>query len=227
MQRTFFIKAFVFVLAGLFIFGLVIPGYSMYVGNASENGFSDPGGTSGVSSTKSTITIKYLIIKSAKYFLKGKSSVDLLASRLEAAELDGINFYELQQIANDALWNMRTARYYYLELKNLADATPYNQAVISQLAAFDYKAFSNENRLNNDIYGQVTGYLQAGDIRGSYDQLFTYTDNIINFMETVQWDVFCWKFPEMDTIWKLNQECAQMLLFGQYIAQIFNRLSRS
>jgi hypothetical protein len=227
MQRKFFIKAFVFVLAGLFIFGLAIPGYAMMCGNTSEEGFIDPGGTTGVSSTKSTTTIKYLIIKSAKYFLTGKSSVDLLASRLEAAELDGINYYELQQIVNDALWNMRTARYYYRELKNLADATPYNQTVIAQLAAFDYNTFANEYGLNGHIYDQVTAYLQPGDIRGSYDQLLTFTDNIINFLERVQWDVYFCKFPAMATIWKLNQECAHMLLFGQYIAQTFYRLSRS
>jgi hypothetical protein len=224
MQRTYFIKIVFFVLAGLFILGLTIPGYSMMCGNYSENGFIDPTGTTEANSTNSSTTIKSIIIISAKYYLKGKSSVDLLASRLEAAELDGINYYELQQIANDALWNMRTARYYYQELKNLADATPYNQAVIALLATFDYDTFSNKYGLNSYVYDQVTTYLQPGNIRGAYDQLFTYTDNIINFLERVQWDFYCWKFPKMDTIWKLNQECAQMLLFGQYIAQTFYSL---
>jgi hypothetical protein len=199
----------------------------MYVGNYSEQSFNDGDpdtSTESKSSIASSFTIKYLIIKSATYFFKGKSNIDLLASRLEAADIEAVNFYELQKIVNDALYNMKTARYYYQALKSKADNTPYNQTIISQLIVFDYDSFSAEFGLNGDIFNQVKGYLKAGDVRGTYARLYAYTDNIIDMLETVQKEVYYWDIPEIKNVWKLHQECAHMLLFGQYIAQIFQNL---
>jgi len=211
------------------VFILVIPfhGFSMYVGNYSEQSFNEDEpdtSTESKSSIASSFTIKYLIIKSATYFFKGKSKIDLLASGLEAADIEGINFYELQQIVNDALCNMKTARYYYQALKSKADNTPYNQMVINQLTVFDYDSFSAGIGLNGDIFNQVKGYLKVGDVRGTYARLYAYTDNIIDMLETVQKEVYYWQIPGIENVWKLHQECAHMLLFGQYIAQIFQNL---
>jgi hypothetical protein len=221
-------KSFI-LLSLICIFILVIPfhGFSMYVGNYSEQSFNEgepDKSTGSKSSIASSFTIKYLIIKSATYFFKGKSKIDLLASRLEAADIDGVNFYELQQIVNDALCNMKTARYYYQALKNKADNTPYNQTVINQLTVFDYDSFSVEIGLNGDIFDQVKGYLKMGNVRGTYARLYDYTDNIIDMLETVQKEAYCWQIPDIENVWKLHQECAHMLLFGQYIAQIFQNL---
>jgi hypothetical protein len=225
MNRAIVVKIFRISLAGVLIFGLSAPGYPMMVGNYSEKGFDEPGGgTTAISSTTASETIKDLIIKSATYFLKGKSNIDLLASKLEAANQEELGFYEFQTIVNEALNNMREARSYYQTLKLRADATPYNQAVIMQLINFDYDSLMEEYNLNGDIFNQVKVYLQAGDIRGTYRRFFNYTDNIVGMLETVQTEVTCWNFPEMNNIWKLIQECSQMHLFGQYIAQTFYNL---
>jgi hypothetical protein len=201
----------------------------MFVANYSEQSFNDGDpdtSTESKSSIASSFTIKYLIIKSATYFFKGKSKIDLLASGLEAADIEGVNFYELQQIVNDSLCNMKTARYYYQALKSKADNTPYNQPVISQLIVFDYDSFSVDIGLNGDIFNQVKGYLKMGDVRGAYARLYDYTDNIIDMLEAVQKEVYYWEIPGIENVWKLHQECAHMLLFGQYIAQIFQNLHR-
>jgi len=212
-------------LAVVLIFGMASFGFSMYVGNYSEETFDEPdGGTSAVKSAETFETIRDLIIKSATYFLRGKKNVDLLASKLEAAEIEGICFFELQNIVNNSLYNMRIARYYYQALKNKADNTPYNQVIINQLISFDYDSFLKEYNLNSDIYNQVKGYLQAGDVRGAYDRLYTYIDNIVGMLEVAQEDIYYGDIPETANIWKLNQECAHMLLFGQYISQTFHKL---
>ncbi len=219
-------QIFLYILTvAVLLFGLTAPGFSWYVGNYSEKGFDEPGEqTSGTSSTMSSATIKDLITKSATYFFKGKSDIDLLVSKLEAAEQEGVWFYELQTIVNGALENMRTSRYYYQTLMNRAENTPYNQGVINQLASFSYDSFAGKNSLNRDMFDQVKGYLQAGNVRGTYTRLYTYTDTIIGMLETVQSKVYYWELPEISSIWKLNQECAHMLLFGQYMAQIFYEL---
>ena len=211
----------------LLICGLVIPGFSMYVGNYSGSSFDDTGTLSGPTAMTATTsgTVEDLVIKSATYFLKGKAYVDLLASRLEAAEIEGVCFYDYQMLVNDALDNMRMARYYYQSLKNKADITPYNQTVIEKLKAFDYQSFMEENGLISDMFNQVKSYLVAGDVRGAYGRFLAYTDDIITILETVQKNVYYWNFPKTATVWKLNQECAKMLLFGQYMAQVFYKIN--
>lgn len=221
-------KSFIFLsLICVFIFVIPFHGFSMFVANYSEKSFNEgepDTSTESKSLIGSSLTIKYLIIKSATYFFKGKSNIDLLTSRLEAADIDAVNFYELQEIVNNALCNMKTARYYYQALKSKANNTPYNQTVISQLTVFDYDLFSAEIGLNGDIFNQVKGYLKMGDVRGTYDRLYVYTDNIIDMLETVQKEIYYWNIPGIKNVWKLHQECAHMLLFGQYIAQIFQNL---
>lgn len=208
--------------------GLVFPGFSMMVGNTSGKSFEDPpppepGGTASKASG-TTGAIEDLVIRSATYFLKGKAHVYLLSSRLEAADIEGVNFNEYQKLVNDALCDMRAARYYYQTLKNKANRTPYNQDVISRLTSFDYKSFSKEYGLNADAFAKLTGYLQTGDVRGAYARMYIYVDTIIDHLETIQREVYYWSFPKEANIWKLNQECASMLLFGQYMAQVFYKI---
>jgi len=218
------------VLIGIFILGIAFPGFSMFVGNYSEESFEedDPEGqTMAVISAGASATIKDLISKSATYFLRGKANVDWLTSKLEAADREGVCFSELQTIVNDSLYNMKVARYYYQTLKNKADSTPYNKVVINQLINFDYDSFSREYSLNSDIYNQVKEYLKAGDVRGAYARFYTYIDSIVGILEMVLENVYCGDIPETANIWKLNHECTHMLLFGQYIAQTYFNLINS
>jgi hypothetical protein len=206
---------------------LTVPAISMYVGNTSGSSFNDSGTLSEprANTTIASGTVEDLVIKSATYFLKGKAYVDLLASRLEAAEHDGIRFYDYQMLVDNALDNMRMARYYYQALNERAEITPYNPVVIEKLVAFDYQLFMNENSLVSDLFNRVESYLGAGDVRGAYGRFLMYTTNIINILEIVQRNVYYWNFPKTATIWKLNQECASMLLFGQYMAQVFYKIN--
>ncbi|MCP4147068.1 MAG: hypothetical protein GY757_04895, partial [bacterium] len=121
MKLKSFISA---VFSVVLVFVLVSPGYSMYVGNYSEKGFDEEETASGtMAKASSSSGIEYLVINSATYFLQGKSQVDLLASKLEAADHDGVWFYEYQTIVDDALYDMKTARYYYQSLVNKANNT--------------------------------------------------------------------------------------------------------
>lgn len=210
----------------VFIYVMPFHGLSMFVGNTSGKSFEEPlTGSDTVSKTSGTYeTIEDLVIKAASNFLRGKSSVYLLSSRLEAEEQDSIYYYDYQVTVNEALSYMRMARYYYQALKNKAGITPYNQEVITQLKTFDYNSFSKDYGLNSDIFNQVKSYLEKGDVRGVYARLLAYTESIINILETVQKDVYYCNFPKVETIWNLNQECANMLLFGQYVTRVFYKI---
>ncbi|MCP4213858.1 MAG: hypothetical protein GY765_04335 [bacterium] len=210
------------ILVGVLVLG-VVPGYSMYVGNYSGKSF-DASQVQAGDESASAFTIEELVVKSAVFFLRGKSRVDLLASELEGADLEGKDSTGYRKIVTEALDNMVIARSYYLALMNQADKTPYNQKIILQLTTFKYHSFFKKKRMNGDISLEVQGYLEAGNVRGAYERLYGFTDNIVSILEKIREQVVNREFPDTENIWRLNQECAHMLLFGQYMAQTFKNL---
>jgi len=211
----------------LFILTMPFLNFPMYVGNTSGKSFDEPPETGSGTLSKTSATydaIEDLVIKAATYFLRGKSSIYLLSSKLEAAEQEMLCYYDYQVTVNEALGYMRMAQYYYQALKNKAEVTPYNQEVISQLKTFDYDSFSKDYGLNSDIFNQVKSYLENGDVRGVYARFLTYIESIISILEIVQKDVYYWNFPKVETIWNLDQGCANMLLFGQYVTRVFYKI---
>lgn len=205
------------------VLGLALPGHSMYLGNWLEKSFTDPTGRS-ITITQ-TDSIKNLIIKAGTSFFKGHANINVLVSKLEIAEIDGVSYYELQTILTEALANMRNSRNYYSTLINTTASLEYNPDVLNQLKNFDYLSLSSAYGLNMDIFNQVKNYLYIGDVRGTYTKLFTYTDTIVKLLESIQQEIYA-STGSVDTakIWRLNQECSQMILFGQYIAQVFKHI---
>lgn len=215
-------KVFLTVLVGILLFGFSFPGYAWFVGNYSGGYFGTLDGPQMVGAD--TMSIKDLVIKSAGYFLRGKAYVNLFAEKVELSELDGIDFSDMDNMLRLALISMESSHSYYKTLKKKADETPYNPQAIQELVTFDYDTFGKENNLVNDIYADVKSYLIKGDVRGFYDRLFVYTGNIIDILEILKGEIEIGIFPDIKNIWKLNQKCSKMLLFGQYASQVFKTI---
>lgn len=210
------------VLVMMCMFGFVMSGFSMFVGNYSEKSFTNPDGWT--PTVNASEIVKDLLIKGATSFLRGQSNSDELVSKLEAAELEGLDYFELQTLVSKGLANMKAACHYYQELDGLARNLSYNPRVIEQLKAFDYLSQAREYEVNMDIFSEVKSYLCEGNIRGVYARFYTYTSTIVRMLETVQAEISAVGNPDTLNIWRLNQECAHMHLFGQYIAQIFRKI---
>jgi hypothetical protein len=116
---------------------------------------------------------------------------------------------------------MNMARYYYQELQYKANRTPYNQGVINKLLSFDYDSFQEQNGLLKDVFSEVKSYLVDGDVRGIYNRTSAYFDTIINTLETIKGELYAGKVPGNAHMWNLNQICAKVHMFGQYVARIF------
>lgn len=209
-------------LIGVCVLGLAWPGFSMFHLNLTEKSFTDPEGITGPSNPSETINA--LIIKGAVSFLKGNACINLLVSKLEAAELEGFSFPELQILVSDALSHIMAARNSYLTLNSMVATLSYNPVVIDQLKALDYSALARDYGMNMDIFERVRLYLQTGDIRGVYTRVYTYTDTIITMLGVVQKEIETNTLPNTNTIFRLNQETIHMALFGQYIAQMFRHI---
>lgn len=215
-------KAFLTVLVGILVFGVSFPGYAWFVGNYSDGIFRMPDGPQMAGAD--TMSIKELVIRGAGHFLRGKAYVNLFAEKVELSELQGIDFSDIDNILRLALISMKSSHSYYQTLKKKADETPYNPQAIQELAIFDYDTFGKENNLVNDIYADVKSCLIKGDVRGFYGCLFVYTSNIIDILKILKEEIEIGIFPDIKDIWKLNQKCSKMLLFGQYASQVFKTI---
>jgi hypothetical protein len=205
------------------LFFSVAPVHARLHSNSSDSAYEGGDGTS--STGEATIacysTIRELIIKGAEYFFKAHADINRLSEKVEISDIEGADYYTLWWTVNSALDNMNMARYYYQELQNKANNTPYNQVVINKLLAFDYDAFQEEHGLLKDVFSEVKGYLVKGDVRGIYNRTSAYFDTLAKTLETIKWELYAGKFPSNNHMWNLNQVCAKAHMFGQYVARVF------
>jgi len=194
--------------------------------NSSDGAFDKGDGTS--STGKATLacssTIRELIIKGAEYFFKAHADINVLSEKIEISDINGADYYTLWCTVNSALYNMNIARYYYQELEIKANHTPYNQVVINKLLAFDYDSFQEEHGLLKDVFSEVKSYLVNGDVRGIYSRTSVYFDTLINTLETIKGELNVGKVPSNTHMWNLNQVCAKVHMFGQYVSRVFNEI---
>jgi len=181
----------------------------------------DPGG-GGKSLTGATVGS--LIAEGGTYFLKSSSDIDLFLSLVESSELSGPDYEALQAALNSTIENMEKAKAIYYQLKNLAAVTPYNQEIISKLIEFDYSEFNEERGLIPVIFERVEKLLCQGDVRGVYAEFHYNTGQILETLYTLKKDVDGGIFPNLSTVWRVNQMFSKENLFGQYVAEVFYNL---
>lgn len=193
--------------------------------NGAGDGYIPPGGSSGIKGVSGN-PIETYVIEGAGYFLEANSCILQLLNKVEMAELRGADYSEIQAIVDNAIHNMKNARTAYDNLISSAEATPYNQYVITKLMTFDYDGFAKQKELNSVIFGAVEHYLGSGDITGSFKKINAKFAKITNMLNTMSETIASNQTPQLSSLWKLNQESSQTLLFGQYVAQVFYELRK-
>jgi len=165
-----------------------------------------------------------MIIEGAGYFLASHADMQGFSNKIELSEMNGLNYPGLQATLNSAIANMENAAGTYKGLIRAAKETPYNQAVIHRLMKFAYRGFMKKNHLVSDVFKKVQGFLARGDVTGAYIKLETSKDDIISRLYRIKAAVDSNLFPDINLLYQVNQAYCETLLFGQYIAQVFNNL---
>ena len=163
-------------------------------------------------------TIKVDIIDGAGYFLKAYSDILLFLNKIELAETRGLNFVEINTILDSAIENMEHLKFTYSRLCAKAEATPYNQSVLKRLKKFDYISCREKNTLTPVIFNEVKLYLSSGNIRGVYYKILLDTEKILSILKGIKEKTTDYVFPPVSDLWKLNQSCSDIFLFGKYVA---------
>jgi hypothetical protein len=185
-----------------------------FFANGSDEGYPGDG-------EKSYIPIENYVIDGAGYFLKGYSDIQKFLNLFELQDKNGIDYYEWQTVVNSAWSNVNNAVQTYNLLIKKAESTPYNEEFISRLIYFKYSEFIKENDLNSIIFNKCEDYLKKGDITGMYKHTLAEFTDIIDILSNVKEDLSFNKLPELSILWKLNETCAELSLFGQYASRVF------
>lgn len=225
------LKIFVGVLVLIFTSSLA---YSTIWGNWSECGYEgeceDPEANSigvyvleSVESGKRT-GIRMLIVESAGHLLNAYSGMLTLLNRVEMSELNGPNLAEMRELTYRVIEEMEKANSSIRLLKTTADQTPYHQPVIQRLLTFDFDGMQMERGLNAVIFADVKTYLSRGDIRGLYALFLDYSEEILGRLYTVKASVEADKFPNIHSLWRINQDYMSLIGLGQHTSEVFERV---
>jgi hypothetical protein len=171
-----------------------------------------------------TKTIGSLVIQSAGYFLESQSSYLLFLNRIELSEISGIDYAELKALLNSTVDRLESSRKKYFELVNLAENTPMNQDIVWRLIFFDYGSFQRSNDLEPRIFRRVSWWLSMGDLRGAYCSFFNDVEKLLAKLRDIKLSIDNEKMPRISALWRINQKYCEMLLFGQYVTEIFSTL---
>jgi len=209
------------ILIGILLIMVYFNSFSLIYDNGAGTGY---GGEEDGKSAYSGNTIENYIIEGAGYFLAGYSDVLRLLNRIELSGSAGPDFAELNTILESALNNVKSSGYTYANLIQEAEITPYNESVIAKLIRFDYKSFLISNGLNSDVFQPVETYLGNGNITGIFRQNYSDMLYLEALLLSLKVSIKLSEMPELNTLWKLNQEYASALLFGQYVAQVFQAI---
>ncbi|MDQ1353839.1 MAG: hypothetical protein QG657_4146 [Acidobacteriota bacterium] len=137
------------------------------------------------------------------------------------AALNGLNYEEALRIVNSAVYNLERARATYFKLTILADITPYELTVQSQLVNFDYTDFQEGKGFNPNVYKVVEGFLGKGDIRGVYHKLYNDVSWILGRLYRVKAGLEKNELAAISELWSIHQQYADSIFFGQYVVAVF------
>ena len=190
-------------------------------GNESDGAYlPPPPASNGMASIKS-ITLRQLIADGGSQFFKSAGHIEQFFSLVESSEVTGPDYKGMQKNLNAAIFYLEQAGNTYLQLKNQAAVTPYNQEVISKLLNFDYDSFQQENGFFPVIFAKVKGFLAVGDVTGIYNEFYLYTGDILDLLYLLKKDIDAGIFPDISIAWSINQKYSEIKIFGQYVARVF------
>ncbi len=93
--------------------------------------------------------------------------------------------------------------------------------MIYRLIFFNYDLLQLQRGLNQYIFKEVKKYLSTGNINGIFNRLLSASETLILKVTALKDTVHAYKFPDLYTIWRVNQLFSETLLFGQYTAEVF------
>jgi hypothetical protein len=174
--------------------------------------------------TSGNTSIEKIVIIAAGEYLNAYSNALILLNKIEMSDLMGVDFEEMQKIAETAVNSIQRTHYAYALLVEKAAVAQYNKTTLDKLFYFNYENFKKSHRLNTDIFNQVSTYLKSGDIRGAYDKIQLDTEELSLMLSNIKDSIDRYTIPENYQLWRMNEKFSDSMLFGQYVAEVFQSI---
>lgn len=210
------------------------PAYGLIMGNQGDQMFTTNEETTGTGDESIGVTagtgmsqIGIYIAKSAGYFLRSQASMLRMLDKVEMADSEGFDYYNFRLELCAAIENMEMSKLYYTLLKKTASDTPYNPDRIKGLVSFDYDRFRVERGLNAVTLRTVQNYLEKGDVTAFFNYLLSGTSIILDKLYKINETTDKYEMAPIRQFWELNQVYSEILMAGQYSAQIFFEVSNT
>jgi len=216
-SMTLLLAIFLIIIGNMIIFPYIIA-------NESEVVFI-PGDDDGDNSNSGRCAIQQKVISAAGYFLLSQSDFLLFLNKIEISGTTGTVEPELPLILEKACLNMESAVNEYAELVTSADNTAYETGILYALSTFDYDALAMEKKVNREIFQQVQSFLKNGDVKGLYHQLKANASQLLQDLQRLRGAIDPGLFPNIGDLWAIGQTYSETLLFGNYTAAIFYRIT--
>lgn len=168
-----------------------------------------------------SLTVGQLVIIGGENLLYSHSAICRFSGLIERSELYGLDFENLSLTLDQAIEHMEIARVTYFRLKTLASGLPYNQYVIEKLKNFDYQKFQSDRGLIASLFTKVQDLLKKGDVTGVFVEFHNYSCGILDSLYVIKNDIDENRMPDINKIWKVNQNYSEFRMFGQYVAEVF------
>ncbi|MGE5343154.1 MAG: hypothetical protein ACM3SY_16915 [Candidatus Omnitrophota bacterium] len=210
------------VLAVVFLCLLQTPSFSMFRVNTGQTCFEE---STLIQSFGPSNSMESYIVNGASYFLKSYSDTLQALNLVEISTPSTLDTNALRTLLKGSMGNMMNAVANYRNLKVSADATPYNPVMIQRLQNFDYMALCHSKGLNESVMRKVAFFLSIGDVRGAFGNILNQSESILKLQQSAYHIQDTSILPDIELLWKLNNQLAESMLFGQYCAQIFKSIN--
>ncbi len=211
------------ILIGIVCIAMAIHGFSLICGNGAGTAYTNDG--SEADSKNSGNTINLLIEDAAAHFMLSKSDILYFSNLYEMAD-SGIDFNQWRESIDNAIYNLEKSQKFYSNIIQTAEATPYNMPVLEKLANFNYLAFVSSNNLNTSIMQQVESFLSRGDITGMFKEISDKLKAVDAVLRAIDNEVTIDTIPGVESVWRLNNEVSEFMLFGEYVAMVFYEINQ-
>jgi hypothetical protein len=200
----------------LFVFNINL--YSLICSNGSGRGYE------GVGNSVTGSSIESYIVDGAGFYLNAKLDIETILRLIELKDIQGLDYKILNMVVDSAISDIKTAIGTYDVLIQEASNTPYDEEIQKKLITFDYSSFMLLNGLNKTTFSAVSGFLKYGDITGSFKKTHLDMKNILAMLQTIKGATALNRLPDLSIIWRLNESCCEVSLFGSYVARVFSAI---
>jgi hypothetical protein len=216
IKKTLIIK----LLAVIFVLTLFCYAYPYIKNNGAGGGY----GGDGENTDGKSMTIENYIVEGSGHFLCAKKDIQELLKIVELQDVQGIDFENMNRVVDNALLNINHAVETYDSLIETAEATPYNETVLSKLRYFNYFGYMMENGLNWIVFNKVEAYLRNGNITGVFKHSHSRFLEVKQLLNNIKEEVSMQRLPDISVFRRLNETCDKISLFGSYVARVFASL---